>query len=387
MIICDKNNCTGCSACYNVCCTKAITMQEDKYGFWYPHIDSKKCRNCGLCKKVCPSLNKPKAKIPIKIFASYAKDEKIHRSSTSGGVATIFAQKAILLKGVAYGAAFTDNLILKHILVDDLDKLLLIQGTKYVQSKIENTYKEIKKLLTEKPIIVFIGTPCQISGLLNYLGENPDNLITINFVCGGVPSQKFLFDELHAIYPKFKDITNVKFRTNTIYGMWIKNNEKTIKYQERWKSSYFRGFDERLILRDSCYNCQYASHERVGDITIGDFWGLNSGELLLNKDVGISLIMATTQKGLDYIDLCKDLIVLEEHKFEEAIKENPRLNSSVLYSQSVDKFRRAYERKGFTSAVNSVVGIKYRIYLVKSVFKKNKLLTLIYRKIKRGIKR
>lgn len=386
-MLCEKQYCTGCSACYNVCSVSAIKMKKDVYGFLYPEIDKQICVECGQCSKVCPILNSPKTAKNEVVYAACVEDEKLRLESTSGGVATLFAFQILKEGGIVYGAVFNEELVLEHRAIKQARKLTGFKGTKYVQSDVSESFKEIKEFLILGKKVLFVGAPCQVAGLINYLKSDFKNLVTVSFVCGGVPSIQFLHDEINNIYSD-NDITNVHFRKNSEYGMRLEAKGKIVLSQKRWHSNFFRGFDEHIIQRESCYNCQYATKDRIGDITIGDFWGLNNSTkfCIEEKDKGVSLVIPSTEKGMRFFKQCNCLYI-EEHTLDEACKENPRLLSPVIKNDKVEKFRQAYLLNGFKSAVNKEVGTKYRIYIFKSYLKKNKVLLFIYRKIQNMVEK
>ena len=186
-MICNKDNCTGCFACYNICPKNAIKMVEDNNGFIYPEIDKEKCVNCKLCEKICPSINKVQYYKKQKCYAMYSKDEKVRVKSTSGGIATTFSINVINSGGVVYGAAYDKNCAVKHIRVTDIDGLKKLQGSKYVHSYINDTYKRVKEDLKNNREVLFIGTPCQVAGLKKFLSRDYDKLILVEIICDGVP--------------------------------------------------------------------------------------------------------------------------------------------------------------------------------------------------------
>ena len=222
-MICGKDKCTGCFACYNICPKNAIEMKEDEFGYIYPEIIKSKCINCGLCKKTCPVLNNVDKIEPIKCFAMYAKNENIRENSTSGGVATQLSKTIIKDNGIVYGAAFTDECNVSHTRIDNIDDLSKIQGSKYVHSYINQTYKNIKKDLISNKKVLFIGTPCQVTNIKRFLIKEYNNLYTIDIICHGVPSQKFLKEEVIRINRSLK-IDRVNFRKENNYGFYIINN-------------------------------------------------------------------------------------------------------------------------------------------------------------------
>lgn len=380
-MICSVESCTGCTACKNVCPVNAIDMIQDEYGFYIPKINDQKCIKCKRCEKTCPENRRPQKNAALKTWAAYANDNAIHENSTSGGVASAIANEIIKKGGVVYGHGFnTDNELICSR-ASTSEKLQNFSGTKYVQSQMKTAIKDIEEDLKNGINVLFIGSPCQVGGLLNSLGKVPNNLLTISFICGGVPSERFLKE--HLMKFKIESYSNILFRSGKEYGFWLKKNNQTELIEERWKSDYFIGFDEHLIQRESCYNCQYAQEKRVGDITIGDFWGLHNTRLSSDKvKNGISVVIASSSKGCQVIEECvnNNLLSVEEHDFSECCVENPRLISAVSRKSEVARFRELYKKIGFDKSVNQIYGLKYMVYRTKRTVKKIKIMDAIYHK-------
>lgn len=204
-MICSKEKCTGCFACYNVCPKNCISMVEDEYGYIYPRIDEEKCIKCGLCRNICPSLNKVKFNKTIYTYAAWSNNEATRRQSTSGGASAVFANEIVKnRKGIVYGAATAKNAVVEQLRICDEQNLDKIKGSKYVHSYVKNTYKQVKKDLELKREVLYIGTPCQIAGLKSFLRKEYNNLITVDIICHGVPSQKFLQEQIIRCFRKFR---------------------------------------------------------------------------------------------------------------------------------------------------------------------------------------
>ncbi|WP_044914568.1 Coenzyme F420 hydrogenase/dehydrogenase, beta subunit C-terminal domain [Butyrivibrio sp. WCE2006] len=331
----SKKDCCACGACLNVCPKQAISLQEDECGFLYPQIDESKCINCGACKRVCAYQNTDVKNAPLKCFAAVNKDEEQREKSASGGVFAAIATKVIQDGGIVYGAAFDNEWTLRHIAVDSLEELNKLQGSKYVQSNTGHTFSEVKEKLNEGIKVLYSGTPCQIAGLLSFLGKDYDNLITIDLVCHGVPNNRMFKNYISSLEEKYgAKVTDFAFRDKKLG--WGKNasaciNGKKIKIWES-ASPYLYYFSNASICRENCYSCKYAGQNRPADLTIGDFWGIEKqhpeylNSSAWNEAKGISLIVANTNKGITELNELNDYLDLQASSFEKAAKGNAQLN-------------------------------------------------------------
>ena len=211
--IINKSNCCGCHACYNACPQNAIIMRKDELGFRYPVIDQEKCIECGLCKKVCPVLNKKKINNQPIAYACINKNDNVRRESSSGGIFTLIAEKILDLNGVVFGAQFDEKLNVSHAYVENKEDLYKLRKSKYVQSDIKDSYKKAKEFLDDDRFVLFTGTPCQVEGLYSYLRKDYNKLYTQDIICHGVPSP--------AVWKKYKEdvekqkhmkVVNMNFR-------------------------------------------------------------------------------------------------------------------------------------------------------------------------------
>jgi len=370
MKICEYKNCSGCFACYNICPKKAITMYEDKYGHIYPKIDEAKCVKCNLCKNTCPANDKQMVfNYPIKCFASYSKNKDIHKNSSSGGMAYEFAKHIVQNKGVVYAVSsyFDCEHEIGFIRIDDINELNKIQGSKYLHAHVKDSYVKIKKDLNNDVFVLFIGTPCQVSGLKKFLKKEYLNLVTIDIICHGTPSQKMLLEEINN--PK---IDYVNFRGKHGFTLIAKQNEKVLYKKNKYESDYYFSFLKGWTYRDSCYSCKYAQPSRVSDITIGDFWG---NEKHKNKN-GLSVILINTSKGNDFLNKI-DSIQLFEEDIEKAIKGNSQLVSPTFKSDNVNKFREYYNKNyNFHQSIKKIIGKNYLTIKFKGKLKKIKDLVI-----------
>lgn len=389
----EKKNCCYCTACKNICPKNAIDMYLDEYGFEYPKINKEKCILCGLCKRVCAFQNIKEENTPIETYVGVAKDKDIILKSASGGIFSTIAQIYLEKGGIVFGAAFDNNFNLIHIPIKDSKELYKLQGSKYVQSNTLKTYKEVKKLLKEGKEVLYSGTPCQIAGLKGYLMENYSNLLTIDIICHGVPSSKFFKDYIEILKRKLKgEIVDFKFRDKEV--SWEKNgsvkyNIKGIIKKKRIyasESSYYYYFSKCDCFRESCYNCKYTSENRPGDITLGDYWGIEKvhPELLekekIREENGISVIIVNTIKGKEVIE-SSDKFYRFVSSFSKARIKNEQLNSPSKKGENYKKVMNLYKNYGYLaveSLYNKQVGIrKY----------KSRIKTFIPSNIKRYLKK
>ena len=339
----DKEDCCGCYACYNICPKECITMESDNEGFWYPKIDKNKCINCNLCEKVCPIINPVKRVDSKKIaYASMNKDEQVRMKSSSGGIFSILAEYIIKNNGVVYGAGFDEDFNIKHKRILYSTDLDLLRGSKYVQSSIGDIYKQVKNDLESNRQVLFTGTPCQVEGLRSYLRKEYVNLITMDFICHGVPSPLVWKKYLEEIKKsKQENIKNIYFRNKDIgwkvFSLKIIFDEKI--YSNNLNNDLFmKGFLQDVYLRPSCYSCKFKKINRISDITVADFWGIENILPKMDDDKGTSLIVVHSEKGKQLFDKLSEKMILNEVDLNEAIKYNPSMISSVKYNEKRNSF-------------------------------------------------
>lgn len=204
--ITDKRDCCGCNSCVQRCPKSCIRMREDDEGFLYPEVDESVCIDCGLCEKVCPVIHQARENRPIVVCAAKNKSEEIRYQSSSGGVFTALANEIIREGGVVFGAGFDENWEVKHDCTETVEGLSAFRGSKYVQSRIGDSFKKAEQFLKIGRTVLFSGTPCQIAGLKRFLRKEYDNLLTVDFICHGVPSpgvwREYLKEETIRLYDR-----------------------------------------------------------------------------------------------------------------------------------------------------------------------------------------
>jgi coenzyme F420-reducing hydrogenase beta subunit len=356
----DLNQCYGCQACKQICPTNCIKMQPNNEGFIFPSIDNSKCINCGLCESVCPVniniLAKTNNVYEQNTYAAWNKNIAERMSSSSGGVFPAIAARVIKNGGVVYGCAWQkDKLTAQQIRIDREEDILMLKGSKYVQSSTANTYSEVKSDIKIGLTVLYSGTPCQIAGLKLYLKEEYDNLITIDLICHGTPSPKMLDAYVEYVQKKENSkISNLKFRNKKKSGWrsWVsylniyKNKTKFLLIGS---SPYMYGFNKGYFNRESCHLCKFTIPKRVSDITLADYWGVAKfhPELYNEQKYGLSLIICNTSKGLQSVNKSKHVLELRESKMEYAIAGNHSLSKQNERSKVRNYAFEDLEQKGF----------------------------------------
>lgn len=338
-----KNECCGCSACVNVCPRNCISMKRDSEGFEYPEIDKVSCINCNLCEKVCPMLQTKMSKRVQLAYAAINTNEEVRMKSSSGGLFYSIAKYIISLGGVVFGAALEENSKrVSHIAVEHIEDLHKLQKSKYVQSKIGTTYAEAKRILDSGKLVLFSGTPCQVKALHLYLSKDYDNLISVDIICHGVPSPKLWEKYIGSIEKSnHTTVSNVIFRYKlsdwSELGKHKIDRRTCVICKLRHVDPYIQMFLKNYSLRPSCYACN-AKENKSADITLGDFWGIETVCPELNDGKGASLVLLRSSKGKALIDKVESEILLKEVSYENAIQYNASEYSPTKMPENRDEF-------------------------------------------------
>lgn len=320
--------CTGCRACEQLCAHHAIVMKSDKEGFVTACIDEGKCVECGLCSKRCPQNNLIGKSEPIASLAVRDKDDEELAVSASGGAFAAAARVILLHGGIVVGAAYNDDMTVGHIVVERLDDLYKVQSSKYVQSNTMATYSQVKAMLREGREVLYSGTPCQIGGLRAYLRKDYDTLYTMDLICHGVASPKLFAKYLVWLGGKMKGkIIGYDFRDKSCgWGLDYMTKTKTkTKTKPSTLDPYYYHFLKGTTYRECCYRCNYCTKERVGDITIGDYWGIEKEHPEFYSTKGVSCLLVNTEKGERLWSIVKDEFETLESTFEQVAKANHNL--------------------------------------------------------------
>lgn len=361
----DKNLCVGCGACVSSCPKDALSLKSDEYGYYRATLNADKCIDCGVCLNKCAAFELPynlNAKNPL-TYAFVCKDKNILMGSASGGAFPVMAKEAIRRGGIVYGAAWTEEFVVKHIAIDKEEDIVKLQKSKYLQSYLGTTFKNVKTELDGGRFILFTGCPCQIAGLKKYLGKNYSNLICIDLLCAVCPSQMF-FDKYRN--DKFgKNLKGFQFRAKrqedkiwdayTYESIDLKGEKKLVRMQD---SDYYRN---PLILTPShCKKCKYQGVTRLGDITIGDCWGIQNYDSSINPAYGVSAILVNNEKGEDFLNAVPngDIEVLKPEPLEQIKKYNVcafQENRNWPNNIKREEFYNKINKEGYSSAINAAL--------------------------------
>jgi coenzyme F420-reducing hydrogenase beta subunit len=372
--ISEFSKCSNCGACYNACPTNAISVNEN--GMFYSlEVDEAKCVNCGLCKNVCPVNNSTEAQCLIGAYGGCHIDDSVVKSSSSGGAFTALAKVVLANGGIVYSAAFSEDK--KEVVIKSTDEVAIedLQRSKYVESKVGLSFREIKEQLQNGRQVLFCGAPCQVAGLKRYLNKEYENLLTCDFSCGGMPSHKMYTEYLAFIEKKLKSpITGVNFRPKS-YG-W---NLYTMKINAENGKEYKKIYTEDLYLycfvgnhisvRDYCYECDFANNH-YADIVLADFWKCRTVSKIPDNNTGLSLIITNSSKGEEYISKISDAFTLTILDLDKASYNMVKKSYTEAFFETRKAFIKGCEKQGFIKASSTIkpkgtLKIKLKYYIKK----------------------
>lgn len=400
MLEINREKCTGCGACIVLCPAKCISLEEDQEGFSFPNVDNAKCLNCNICNAKCPVLNDYSVNDKQqKLYAFVHKDKDVFINSSSGGAYTAIVDCFFNLhpNGCAFGAYMDDDLELYHCIAYSPEETYKFRKSKYYQSDLRNTYCQCKKMLVEGKYCMYTGTPCQIAGLKAYLGKDYPNLFLVDILCHGTPNKRLFQSYIKEIEKEHGKLLRYTFRfkAERKYGnriilssenllMTFNNKEITVN---RHDDPYLIGFHNSLFNRMSCYNCKFASLNRVSDITLSDFWRYEEINSEYDGRSGVSAVIINTLKGdalfskvieKNYAVLCKI----------EKINDLAIRNTPLIKGEPLNPLRNHFFEiwnEGFSKALYacypkaSIIGIviskifnRNQVDFLKRIFKRNR---------------
>lgn len=334
MLTVDYEKCTGCGACVQRCPKRCISWTQREFGFRYPQIDKDTCVNCGQCEKVCPIDKALEVSAEQKAYAAVHKDDEVLAKSTSGGAFTAIADAVFAQGGIVYGAAMLDGMQVKHIRTSGNDDFEGLRSSKYLQSDTGTTYQMVEQDLKQGKTVLYSGTPCQIDGLKNFLGKDCENLYTVDVVCHGVGSQAYFDKYMDYARERYGKIKALRFRSKEYAGWSCGGGVVVVDSSDCLKKIPYRDFDNYYysyflsgdIYRKSCYSCKYANTNRVGDFTLGDYWGVEALNLPLQTENGCSLLLVNNRHAMQLLDEIESLDRVET-TVEQAAHCNKQLNA------------------------------------------------------------
>lgn len=408
--ITDKKNCCGCSACVQRCPKQCIRLEENTEGFLYPQVDEETCIKCGLCEKVCPILNQADKLSVLEVLAVKNPNDEERMNSSSGGVFLPLAREVINQGGVVFGAVYDESWEVHHVYAEKIEDVYPMMGSKYLQSKIGNSFKDAERFLKQGREVLFVGSPCQIAGLRTYLrNKQYPNLLAVDFLCHGVPSpgvwrrylaetyggydakeqsrlqatagkNSVLLSSLNATSP----IGDIKFRDKRESG-WkkyrfvvrqksaSKADQNTVLSSDiHYDNPFMQGFLSDIYLRPSCYECKCKNGVNHSDMTIADFWGINQIAPEFDDDKGVGLVLLNTKKGEEYFSrLPMDMM---PSNLEKAHYYNGGFNEHTKAHPKRDQFFFLIENgKSIKAAVDICLRLPFKqrvVRVVKKIVKK-----------------
>lgn len=348
----ESARCTGCAACAQRCPRTCIEMRRDAEGFLYPVICRDSCVQCGLCYSVCPVINPHNSTHAPTAYAVKCTDEEIRANSSSGGAFTLLAEYVLDAGGVVFGAGFDETLNVVHTAVETKTSLGRLRGSKYVQSDIGTAYEQAKQYLDSGRMVYFSGTPCQIEGLLNFLGRPYERLITQDLVCHGVPSPMVWRRYLQAMQKKYRaSAKKINFRYKVPswrrYGLQMEFSDGGQRVNPRADDFYMRSFLADLCLRPSCYSCTFKKMNRACDFTLADFWGIQNYLPELDDDKGTSLVVCHTPKALALFERIQNRLICAPASLSDAVKHNTAMIQSAQRPAMREAFMLQIQKKPF----------------------------------------
>lgn len=392
--ISDKHLCCGCAACVQACPKQCISFEEDEQGFRYPAVDTELCIDCHLCERVCPVLNQAEPRKPLATYAAINPDEAVRLQSSSGGIFSMLAEAVVAQGGAVFGARFDSRFEVEHASADTLDGIKAFRGSKYLQSRIGNTYVQARSLLRQGRRVLYTGTPCQIAGLKKFLGKDADNanLLTADVVCHGAPSPKVWRSYLDTVTadkagknsdslpPNARaDVSAIAFRDKSTgwkkYGMVVlgssagkadentewsslkaENNAEVLLHETLDKNLFMQVFLKDLCLRPACHRCPAKAGRSGSDITLADYWGIGNHHPECDDDKGTSLLLVNTPAGEQAVARLGARLV--PTTYQQAIAGNPALEHSAREHRFVAQFWHAFHANGIAAALRIIARMR-----------------------------
>ena len=417
--ITDRHDCCGCSACVQKCPKQCIFLEEDEEGFLYPKVNMSVCVDCGLCEKVCPWSNRAEPITPKEVLAVKNRNEKDRMSSSSGGVFVALAAKTIEKGGVVFGAVFDEIWEVRHTYAETMEGVRPMMGSKYVQSRIGYSFRDTEHFLKEGREVLFTGTPCQVAGLHRFLRKEYPNLLSVDFLCHGVPSpgvwRRYLDETfggsarratagkntvLSLSLKSVPVITGIEFRDKQPFG-WKKfsfvvrgsapkGGQNSVLLSDIHRDNlYMRGFLSDIYLRPSCYRCKCKSGVSHSDLTIADYWGIQMVMPDFDDDKGVGLVLINTDKGKDVFSTLD--MDIRKSALEDAKRFNNGFKSEICIPHKRAIFFERVKSNLIIKEISKCLRLPFKIRLINYIkynikrflpnFLKEKLKSILHKRL------
>lgn len=377
-----KSKCCGCMACVNICPVHALKVTVNN-GFSVPIVDNAQCINCGLCADSCPVIQadvlKSESK-PLKVLLAKNKNITERKRSTSGGIFFPIAEMVISWGGCCYGAAYSKEWKISHSVAFEINECIRFQGSKYVQSDIQECYGDIQEKLVGGKMVLFTGTPCQVAAIKSFCSKKKidmKNLLTVEILCYGVPSPQIWMDHINHLESKYGKLKEYSFRDErngwgNLYYHCARFQDGKELYQDKELQAFGSLFGSHVNMRESCFSCEFDSMHRCADITIGDCWGIENINKEFYDSNGVSQVLVNTEKGLTFWNSICNRFDTAEVDLEKLAQYNSVLSYSAERPDDYDKFWSDYNELGFDYIMKRYtrMGKTYRVRKkMRNIFK------------------
>lgn len=390
----NKLQCCGCTACAQKCPKHCITMAPDAEGFLYPVVEEQSCVDCGLCERVCPIQNPCDRAAVAQAFGIQTRDEQIRQNSSAGGAFYTLACKILEEQGVVFGAAMDEQFVVRHCAAQTREELLPLCMSKYVQSELGDTFSQVQAYLKDGRKVLFVGTPCQCEGLLRYLGGGAENLVTMDFLCHGVPSPKVWKKYVDAMKEKY-GANAFRFRSKAVgyrkSAVAFETADGRLEHAETSEDEDVRfmprAFYGLFSSRPSCHACAFKGKARATDITLGDLWHIGRYAPDMDDDKGTTFVAVHTDKGRQLLESAFDCVRRVPVDVEAYLKDdgvnmicsmtpNPKRDEFLrnLETMTIPELSRTYLRqkqnpvKNLAKRILGAVGVLHLIQRAKYRF-------------------
>lgn len=350
--ICESGRCTLCMLCINVCPKQCIRLDERPDGDTVACKDDDICIECGLCEKVCPSLNVVDCNYPKKVYAAWTSDSEIHKVSASGGIAAQMYKETLEKGWYIVGCEWNEDFEAVYKITSDIDDIAAFQNSKYVYSNPSDIYLKVRDIVKKGKNVLFIGLPCHVAAMASYATRFKfrDKILLVDLACHGTPPAKYFKQHIDGIKNQLgKNVTRCSFRDPNFgtdkFFFTLYDGDDLIYKKRVNEDLYCFGYHKALIYRECCYNCLYAKRERCSDLTICDYSGLGTLSLYSGSRKSVSCILVNTLIGERFLDSIGGLIKYVR-PIEEPLRSETTFNRPYERKTEVDFFKEEISKSG-----------------------------------------